>query len=310
MTPQKDNLLAVNHSPLRRLRLLFLFPLLLSTFAFGQARWVAAQPVINMYSAPTLDADVVSQAIYGTTVQQAEPKEKTAAPDGWIYIKTPDDYPGWVQRNQFLFLDPNQNYAGPDKHVLMVINRGANIYPEADVTKHAPLLTASFETALEETGTEGKRWHKVRLVDGREAYIQSGDVEERATKPLTIEQMISLAKEFLGVTYTWGGRSSFGYDCSGFTQMLMRQHGVLMPRDADIQADWTGVVAVDRKDLKPGDLLFFGGSIKNITHTGMYIGNGQFIHDTTHDHPMVQISRLDDQPWTRLLVACRRPKQQ
>ena len=75
-------------------------------------RWVAAQPVVNMYSAPTLDADVVSQATYGTTVQQTEPKEKSKAPDDWMYIKTPDDYPGWVQRSYFLPLDVNENQTG------------------------------------------------------------------------------------------------------------------------------------------------------------------------------------------------------
>jgi cell wall-associated NlpC family hydrolase len=68
------------------------------------------------------------------------------------------------------------------------------------------------------------------------------------------------------------------------------------------------VARVERKDLKAGDLLFFGSSEKDITHTGMYIGGGQFIHDTTNGHPVVQISRLDDQPWTHLLVACRRVK--
>jgi len=288
---------------------LSVFLLLFSAFGIGQMRWVAAQPVIPMYSAPSVDADVVSQAIYGTTVQQqAPPKDQATAPEGWIYIKTPDDYPGWVQRNLFLPLDTKENYAGKDKHVIVVANRGANVYRETDVTAHAPLLTLPFETALEETGVEGKRWHKIRLVDGREAWIQTGDTQERPAKPLTIDEMIALGKKFLGVTYTWGGTSSFGYDCSGFTQMLMREHGVLMPRDADIQAAWNGVAAVDRKDLKPGDLLYFGGSAEKITHTGMYIGNGEFIHDTTHDHPMVQISKLDDQPWTKLLVACRRPK--
>ena len=261
-----------------------------------------------MYSGASSDADVVSQAIYGTTVEQITPKDSVQAPDGWLYIKTPDDYPGWVKRQDFLPLDSSVTYAGQNKHVVMVTNRAANVYRETEVTKHAPIFVLPFETALEETGTEGKRWIEVRLVDGRQAWIQSGDVQERATKPLTIDEMIALAKQFLGVTYTWGGRSSFGYDCSGFTQMLMRQHGVLMPRDADVQAAWTGATAVDRKDLRPGDLLFFGGSPKEITHTGMYIGNGQFIHDTTHSHPMVQISRLDDQPWTKLLVACRRPK--
>lgn len=82
-----------------------------------------------------------------------------------------------------------------------------------------------------------------------------------------------------------------------------------MPRDAGLQANWTGVIAVDRKDLQPGDLLFFGASPSKITHTGMYLGNGEFIHDTTHDHPGVQISRLDDRPWTKVLVAARRVKQ-
>jgi cell wall-associated NlpC family hydrolase len=67
-------------------------------------------------------------------------------------------------------------------------------------------------------------------------------------------------------------------------------------------------VPVERKDLRPGDLLFFGASLAKITHTGMYIGNGEFIHDTSDTHPGVQISKLDDMPWTKLLVAVRRVK--
>jgi hypothetical protein len=263
-----------------------------------------------MYSSPSLDADVVSQAIYGSTVQQAAPKEVSTMPASWMYIKTSDDYPGWVERNQFIPLDEKETYAGPDKRVVWVMNRGANVYRETDVTKHAPVMMLPFETTLEEVKEENERWLQVRLVGGQLAWIQSGDVRPRTTEPLNIDETIALAKKFLGVTYTWGGRSSFGYDCSGFTQMLMRQHGILMPRDADAQAVWTGFLAVDRKDLKPGDLLFFGSSQRDVTHTGMYIGNGEFMHDTTHEQPMVQISKIDEQPWTKLLVACRRPKQQ
>jgi cell wall-associated NlpC family hydrolase len=81
-----------------------------------------------------------------------------------------------------------------------------------------------------------------------------------------------------------------------------------MPRDADLQAAWSGLAPIERKDLQAGDLLFFGESDRKITHTGMYIGSGEFIHDTTNNHPMVQISRLDDEPWTHLLVATRRVK--
>ena len=90
--------------------------------------------------------------------------------------------------------------------------------------------------------------------------------------------------------------------------MLVRQRGIVMPRDADVQAAWKGVLPVERNRLRAGDLLFFGASAEKITHTGMYIGHGKFIHDTTHDHPGVQISRLADPHWAKLLVACRRLK--
>lgn len=282
--------------------------LLLSAISFAQTRWVVAQPVANMYSEPTLDKDVVSQAIYGTTVVPADTDSKSE-PNGWVHIKTPDEYSGWVQRDALLPL--NGNYPAEGRPAVMVTNRGANLYREQDVTEHAPVLTLPFETMLEVASVPKKgaeRWLEVRLVDGKTAWIQRGDVQERTDKTLTIDEAIALAKKFLGVTYTWGGTSSFGYDCSGFMQMLMRRRGVLMPRDADVQAAWSGVVPVKRSELKAGDLLYFGSSPQKISHTGMYIGNGEFIHDTTHDHPMVQISKLNEKPWTNILVACRRAK--
>jgi len=147
----------------------------------------------------------------------------------------------------------------------------------------------------------------VRLPGKTAAWIQSSDVVADP-KPLSIPESIELAKRFLGLPYLWGGTSSFGFDCSGFTQMLLRARGFNMPRDADQQAAWKGLIAVDRTDLQPGDLLFFGSSPRTITHTGMFIGDGQFIQATTDGHPVIQISRLDDQPWTRLLVASRRTK--
>jgi gamma-D-glutamyl-L-lysine dipeptidyl-peptidase len=186
----------------------------------------------------------------------------------------------------------------------------ANLYRETDVTLHRPVVRVPFETRLEvvkQGEGDDARWLEVRLPDGRTAWIPSGDVD-LAAHDLTIAESIALGERFLGLTYTWGGRSSFGYDCSGFTQMLVRSRGITMPRDADLQAAWTRALPVNRKKLRAGDLLFFGDSPDHITHTGMYIGHGHFIHDTVHDHPGVQISRLNDQPWTRLLVACRRIK--
>ncbi len=266
---------------------------------------VVIVPVANMFSAPDDDVDVVSQAIIGSDVTLLE---ETA---GWAKVRTADEYMGWMRLAGLRRLAAGETPYASQGRVARVTNLSANLYRDRDVTKRAPLITVPFETRLEAvvsaSDAENERWLQVKLPDARTAWVQRGDVTLDA-KPMSIEETIALAKRFLGVTYYWGGTSSFGFDCSGFTQMLVRMRGVIMPRDADLQAAWTGVAAVKREDLKPGDLLFFGRSEKNITHTGMYIGNGEFIHDTTNTHPMVQISRLDDQPWTRLLVASRRIK--
>jgi cell wall-associated NlpC family hydrolase len=125
-------------------------------------------------------------------------------------------------------------------------------------------------------------------------------------KPWTVAEVVEFSRRFLGLPYLWGGTSTYGYDCSGFTQMLCRRRGVVIPRDAGQQADWTGMVPVGRDQLRPGDLLYFGASADKITHTGMYLGNGEFIDATPWQRPVVQIDRLDDPHWAPLLVAARR----
>lgn len=263
---------------------------------------VVIAPVANMYSAPNENADVVSQAIYGSNVELLE------ATTDWTKVETEDQYSGWMRFRDLLrgpASDPGYATGGEVAEVSSLL---ANIYREPDVTAHHPLLMVSFETRLEVLPHgQGKNseWLQVRLPDQRSAWILMGDVE-RATRRLTIPESIALARRFLGLTYTWGGRSSFGYDCSGFTQMLVRSRGINMPRDADLQAAWKGAFPITRKQLRAGDLLFFGDSPAQITHTGMFIGKGRFIHDTTYGHPGVQISRLREEPWTHLLVACRR----
>jgi cell wall-associated NlpC family hydrolase len=268
----------------------------------GQADRVVAVPVANMYSISNESSDVVSQVLIGSNVTTLKKKGK------WLQVQTPDNYIGWVRRD-LLRENKGRPYAS-DGRAVQVVSLFANVYRETDVTTHAPVVTLPFEGRLEVISKgDGKdsRWLQVRLPDGHSGWIQRGDVT-MTPKKLTIPESIELAKRFMGIPYLWGGRSSFGYDCSGFTQMLVRSRGVLMPRDADQQAAWSGVASIERKDLQAGDLLFFGEPDTKITHTGMYIGNGEFIHDTTHDHPVVQISRLDDEPWTHLLVATRRVK--
>ena len=295
----------------------FLFLCVPAIFAANSTQ-VVVVAVANMYSGPSDQSAVVSQAIYGSNVTLLTARGE------WSRIQTADRYRGWVPSRQLRLVQNGAGYATAGV-IVQVESLFANLYREPDITRHKPVLTIPFESRLvviaDGSGTDengsGERkpeskgshdgWLQIRLPDKRSAWIQASDVVSDP-KPLSIAESLELAKRFLGLPYLWGGRSSFGYDCSGFTQMLVRVRGINMPRDADQQAAWTGAIAVDRKDLQPGDLLFFGAARDKITHTGMYIGDGQFIHDTTNGHPVIQISRLDDQPWTQLLVASRRVK--
>ena len=244
-------------------------------FAAALPNAVVLHPVANMYSKPSEDADAVSQAIYAANVSLLEQQE------GWAHIRTADDYTGWTP---LAALRPGPPYAAKGR-VAEVQSLFAHVYREPDVTRHAPLVTVPFETRFEVVAEpDNHRWLQVRLPDDRSGWLQAGDVAFDA-KTLTIPEMLDLSRRFLGLPYTWGGTSSFGYDCSGFAQMLERRHGVNMPRDAQPQADWSGVVPVELKDLAPGYLLYFGSSPKHITHTGVYLGDGKFISATTHETP-------------------------
>lgn len=271
----------------------------LALFAAALPNAVVLRPVVSMHSRPTEDADVVSQAIYGANVTLLDQKE------GWAHIRTADNYTGWAPLPA---LRPGEPYAARGR-TGEVLSLFAHIYREPVVTRHAPLLTVPFEAKLEVIAepADNRKWVQVRLPDDRAGWVQTGDLGFDV-KPLSVPEMVALSRRFLGLPYTWGGTSSFGYDCSGFTQMLCRRRGIHMPRDAQPQAEWTGVSAVAREDLKPGDLLYFGSSEKRITHTGLYIGEGKFINATTFETPVVRIDNLDDPHWTRLLVAMRRVK--
>src|SRR5258708_23244179 len=111
----------------------------LALFAASMPTAVVLQPVANMYSKPSMDADVVSQAIYGANVAIVEEK------DGWAHIRTADDYLGWTPLSALL---PGKPYASGGR-VAEVQSLFAHIYREASVTRHAPLITLPFESRLE-----------------------------------------------------------------------------------------------------------------------------------------------------------------
>ena len=262
--------------------------------AFADQEFAIKVPVANMRTNPDRDAEVASQALYGSFVVIVETKGR------WSFINTWDGYQGWVNNDE---LAKQSHY--PDTQTLKVINLFANVYREADTTKHSPIMTLPYDARLQVlAASEDKRWYKVSLVGGGEGWILQGDVELNP-KNLNLQEMLKLSHRFIGIPYLWGGTSSYGIDCSGFVQLLYKQMGVNLPRDGRPQANWSGFVEVSRQDLRPGDVLYFGWENK-ISHTGIYLGDNLYISSTAHKNPIVQISDLREAHWRDIYITARR----
>lgn len=239
------------------------------------------EPVVSMREEPSLSSKVVSQTVYAEDIKI---KEESG---NWISIITTDGYSGWIESSKAA--KRADQYASDLKTSRLM----THIYG-IDDTEWGPIKTVPFGTPLKSLDKTGARWIKVSLVDGKEGYVQRGDVAEFSKMDI-----VNFSQMFLGLPYTWGGRSSFGYDCSGFIQMLYSQIGIDLPRDSKVQILDSRFQTVAIDDLKPGDLIFFGKSENQIRHVGMFIGNGQFIHATSAENqPWIRISSLSELPWS------------
>jgi cell wall-associated NlpC family hydrolase len=117
-------------------------------------------------------------------------------------------------------------------------------------------------------------------------------------------QLIETAKTLTGVPYVFGGNSvTSGLDCSSFTQYVMKQNGISIPRTAAEQFA-TGT-PVDKANLQVGDLVFFTTYKPGASHVGFYMGNGEFIHESSA-LGQVGISSLNEKYYTEHYIGARR----
>lgn len=261
--------------------------------------WYVKAPIEPMRQLPSHSSEVVSQALFSEAVI---PHENIDVKEGeeWVNIETAvDHYRGWVRKSALCGRE--EPFPTSSSVQCVKVNRlAAHLYAVED-TIYGPLLTLPFESLLqcvEPLQGDNGRWIKVLLPDGQQSFIQRGDVKEGKEIALTIEEMCAFSMRFIGLPYTWAGRSSFGYDCSGFVQMLYRQMGVYIPRDSRDQCSWDGFTSVEGDQLLPGDLIFFGFSEDKIRHVGMYLKEGSFIHATVAENaPYIHISYLQDPDW-------------
>jgi hypothetical protein len=116
-----------------------------------------------------------------------------------------------------------------------------------------------------------------------------------------IQAVLNTAKKYIGTPYVFGGMSPQGFDCSGYTQYVFKQQGHQLPRSADQQ--YLSGKPVAYNNLAPGDLVFFTTYAKGASHEGIYLGEGKFIHASSHG---VMISKLADSYWHARYLGARR----
>ncbi len=226
-------------------------------------------------------SEVVSEVLLGTPVKLLDKKE------GWHRIETPEGYTGWVSEAIEPMTEPELR-AYNRKPKVVVTSLYAFSYEAANAASQTVSdLVVGDMLVLKET--KGK-FYRVTYPDGREAFIPTSDakklprwMEEIA---LTPESVVETAFRFKGIPYVWGGTSSKGLDCSGFSKLVYFLHGIILQRDASQQAE-TGKPVDDSRNfagLQPGDLMFFGSEAtpenpqERVVHVGIYIGNNRFIH--------------------------------
>ena len=149
-----------------------------------------------------------------------------------------------------------------------------------------------------------------RLVTDKGLLTRLEDVRHKvADKAHTVagqaSELVVNAMGFLGVPYKRGGTSAeSGFDCSGFVRAMYQQTvGLLLPRSADQQAAATQTI--DKKELQPGDLVFFNTMRRSFSHVGIYVGDGKFIH-APRSGAEVRVEDMSISYWARRFNGARR----
>jgi len=242
----------------------------------GENTWgLVTLSVIPMRKTPSYSAEMVSQTIMGTPVKLLDKKH------GWYLIQTPDQYLGWVYSSGIVSLNQAEldNWKSSERYIFTLISGAAVEMPKTN----APVISDLVLGNIFEAEQLSKEFLKVKLPDGRQGFVKTADciaLDQWENQTPTAAAVIKTAKTMLGSPYLWGGTSSKGIDCSGFTKTAYFSQGIMLARDASQQARYGQQLDISNFNFQPGDLLFFGRSKDRITHVGLYIGNDQFIHSS------------------------------
>lgn len=247
---------------------------------------VVSLSVANLRSRPGHSEELGTQALLGTPLRILKQQ------GSWLYVQTPNDYLCWTcDRIQRMTAGEFDEWRGRDKVIVTETYAMVRTAPSIDATPVSDVVAGCL------LGVDGEHddWLGVRYPDGREGFLQKSAARSFGEWLREVDddpdRVVATARRFFGVPYLWGGTSTKGMDCSGFTSTVYLLNGVVLPRDASQQVH-AGVpvsFADGFDDVQKGDLLFFGRHAdgergERVTHVGISLGGARFIHAATDVH--------------------------
>jgi len=217
---------------------------------------------------PSDASEMVSQVLFGEHFSVLEKQKQ------WLYIKLGfDGYRGWIDNKQVEKITEEYfNQLKTEKTIFSIelVNFATN--------KEKQFLPLSIGAVL-------PNYKNNTFTINDTKFLFEGKTH---TKTLSKKNVVDTAFMYLNAPYLWGGKTPFGIDCSGLTQMVYRMNGYKLFRDASQQAK-QGEVLSFIEESEPGDLAFFDNKEGNITHVGIILANNYILHASGK----VRLDRLD-----------------
>ncbi|PLR69256.1 MULTISPECIES: C40 family peptidase [Bacillaceae] len=243
---------------------------------------------------------VQTQALFGEEVWIVSEIE------GWAEIIVPSQssskdergYPGWMPLCQIERVE--ESWQGP---IAVIQSKKAMLYS----AEETPLFELSFQTQFSVIKKDTE-WIEVKTPLGKgkvkPADARVFDTIENVPKG-SGKDIVADGETFIGLPYLWGGMSSFGFDCSGFSYTMCKANGYEIPRDAHDQAASGKKVELDA--IQPGDLLFFAykEGKGRLHHVGIYHGDGKLLH-SPNTGKSIEILEMAGTVYEKELCAARR----
>lgn len=222
--------------------------------------------IIPLRFEPSDKSEIVSQVLFGEHFEVLEQYKQ------WSKIKMQyDAYEGWVDSKQFQIISET-NYKQLSKDAI-ILNADLIEYITAPNNLLIPIPLASSLSFL--------NYNEINILNFEFEGTKISGIKSK-------DSLIRSAFMYLNAPYLWGGKTPFGIDCSGFTQMVYKLNGYKLLRDASQQAT-QGEPLSFIEESEPGDLAFFDNDEGNIIHVGIIMENNYIIHASGK----VRIDRLD-----------------